>query len=272
MAIDDISKRRAALGVGQPGSTVPLPDGEISSADMAALLGVYPMLGVASVASTDDILTRIKFRLSRRLTSAVDSQILVEMNAAKGDIAEQDPYLPNFLKLGVAFSVVGAHSGIVITSKLPNFLRPLSRDDDPALYYYDTASARYIPLKRYASWLELVQRYPGTGATPKGYFWDGNVEGTLALQPTPTGDLNYICRYYRKEPVDFAAGVTNLWTKYGADLIMNLTGRAVAVFYRDKDALQIFNEGYMVAYDRIKKQTTAQDESDAYDNVMGSED
>lgn len=227
------------------------------------------------MATTDQLVSWIKRRLSRRNDASIDTIIIDELGFAQEEL-ESKPGLPLFLQHWKD-TLIAANTGEIPVSSLKEttgrFIRPVN---DGPLSILDTTVVTGDPYK-------LIRRYPSlealltdkTGTTegfPEGYVIDNKTATgfVIVVRPIPTVDQTYRFRYYRGEATAPAVGNSTLWTTNAGPLLLAETGFNVAQFLRDQAALQFFAQKRAEARRDFINGVTAMEMAD-FDNSMGDD-
>lgn len=190
------------------------------------------------MASTNDLVSRIKYRVSRQNDSSIDVRILAELAAAQEEL-EEGTTLPWFLSTQANLEVVGAHETLSLLD-YPGFLR--IAEDDFALSVEDLTRTdeTYVKLTRQDTYAQLMRYSSGTAdesTLPEAYF----VQGTLAhVRKKQVVNRKYRLSYFAKDPTIPVAGNSTLWTTYASNLLMSAAGVHVSRYLRDTESLQFF--------------------------------
>lgn len=227
------------------------------------------------MATVDQLVARIKRRLSRRNDTTIDSLIIDEMAAAIEEL-ESKPGLPHFLEHWKD-SVVAANIGEVPTTTLVEttgrFIRPMN---DAPFSVLDTSietGDQYKMIRRYPSLETLLTDKTGTTeGFPEGYVISHkhSVGIVIVVRPIPTVERTYRFRYYRGDPTAPVAAGTNLWTTHAGPLVLAETGFNVAEYLRDQNALGFFGQKRVEARRDFINSVTAMEMAD-FDNSMGDD-
>jgi hypothetical protein len=223
------------------------------------------------MSTTDQIVTRIKRRLSRPNDTLNTAAIIDEMVAAKERL-EDEAWLPEFLYAEGTANVTA--ESVDLTTLFPRFIRLHDRagglwvpNTDPA------AEESLLLLKRYDELALLIQRHGGnlaSGSTLAGFFM---IDTTATFRPKPSISVpgSISAKFYREELDAPAAGNSTLWTQMAADYLMGEAGIAIAQMLRDDKALVVFQATRERGKSMLQKKTLA-DEQAAQDYVMGDRD
>lgn len=227
------------------------------------------------MATVDQLVARIKRRLSRRNDTTIDSLIIDEMAAAIEEL-ESRPGLPHFLEHWKDSAVLADVGEIAVTGLVEptgRFIRPMN---DGPFSVLDTSIAtgdQYKLIRRYPSLETLLTDLTGTTeGFPEGYVISHNMTSgiIIVVRPIPTVARTYRFRYYRGDPTAPAAAGTNLWTTHAGPLVLAETGFNVAQYLRDQAALQFFAQKRAEARREFINSAAALEMAD-FDNSMGDD-
>lgn len=213
------------------------------------------------MASTDQLVTRIKYRVSRQDDSSINTRIIDELAAAQESL-ECGTTLPWFLNVQAALNVLGAHDTFSLLS-FDRFLR--IAEDDFALRVENLTIADGEPLvklTRQDTYEKLIENSTGmadAATFPDSYCVLGH---TVHVRKKQVVDRTYHLSYFKQDVDVPATGVTTLWTRYLPELIMAEAGINIARYLRDKEALQIFTSLRGVKYAEFVRRNQALQDAD----------
>lgn len=220
------------------------------------------------MATGQQIVDRIKRRLSRKSDIILPTDILDEANAAM-ETLESKPTLPKFLSSAQNMTGTGSHSTLDFAT-LTGFLRLA----DLGLWVNNpTIAAIAEPLTQLTQdndYQVLISRALGTGdatALPERYAMLGRV---AQLRPRQIVDRAYVVFCYQRDPIALTLGNSNLWSTNAPGLLTAYAGIRISRYLRDKEALQLFiadrNEAMA---DFLRSENAADDAAQEY--VMGDD-
>lgn len=199
-----------------------------------------------------EALTMLKFRLGSRTDADLDTIIPVEMAQAQFEL-EHTGQPPWFLLTEDATAVtVASEKRVPVPSDF------LLETDDDNLWLLDPDTGEPQELEK--GDLDASTAYWGLEeGTPSGYAITGRY---FHLFPTPDAEYTLRMKYYSGDstPTSMAAGDTNLWLTWAADLLLARTGRRMATYIRDPELVQIFAVEEQTAVARMLTEQTAREE------------
>jgi len=190
------------------------------------------------MATVNDLILRMKYRLSRQQDASIDARILAELIAAQ-ETLEDGTTLPWFLHVQASHTVAGAHDSFSL-SNYPGFLR--IAEDDFGLRVEDLTreDETLVRLTRQDTYGQLLRYSSGeadAATLPDSYC----VLGTMVhVRKKQVVDRTYYLSYYREDTSTPQVDGSTLWTINVPDLIMAEAGINVARYLRDGEALQLF--------------------------------
>lgn len=214
------------------------------------------------MATTNELVNRIKRRLSRQNTPGIDADILDELAQAKERL-ERKPTLPAFLL--VKQEINSALEEIDLSTTLTRFIRVWNSDG--VRYNNGTTEEPWTKIEKFESLDRLQDRHPGTAQFPLGYCVFGD---NIILRPRPTAALDYRIRFYQTEATAPAAGNSTKWTLRESELLMANAGMVLAQQLRDKDALAFFNSMWQRAEREFYHRQVADEWAD-FDSSRGED-
>lgn len=225
------------------------------------------------MSTINQLVSRIKRRLTRTNDTAIEASIIDELVAAQEDL-EDEAMLPAFLG-GNEFTLAAPLTGATADLKalVVGFLR-LDYQAGKAVFYQDTTQdEQWVAIKRYDDREQLKQTFPGAlvaGGFPLGYHMN---DGVIELRPTPTVSVpaTIRVRYYKSDPTTPVAGATTLWSSRAPTLLMATAGVEIAKYLRDDAALQYFGQKLGQARVKLVRRDQADEDSDQ-EYVMGDPD
>lgn len=190
------------------------------------------------MATINDLVSRIKYRLSRQQDSSIDARIVAELVAAQESL-ENGTTLPWFLLTQSSFEVVGAHDSFSLLN-YPRFLR--TAEDDYGFRVEDVTRADETLLKlqkqdTFEKLIEYRSGYADASTYPETYCVLGN---TIHVRLKQVVSRTYYLSYYQKDITVPAANGSTLWSTNVPDLLAAEAGTMVAQYLRDKEAIQLF--------------------------------
>jgi len=218
------------------------------------------------VATINDLVSRIKYRLSRQQDSSIDARIVAELAAAQESF-EGGTTLPWFLNVQLPYEVSNAHDNFSVLN-FPDFLR--IAEDDYALRVEDLTQTdeTLLKLSRQDTYEKLIGYLPGTAdatTLPVAYCILGN---TIHIRKKQVVTRNYYLSYFRKDQTIPAANVSTLWSTYVPDLLAAEAGIQVAQYLRDTAAIKFFMGLRSVKFaELVRRNQAVQDADQNY--VMG---
>jgi hypothetical protein len=192
------------------------------------------------MATTNQLVDRIKRRLSRPNVTALDATIIDELNATQENL-EGRSTLPSFIITTSPITLVAEDDQISVAADLSTFIRLI--DDSPVQVSIPDADEPWAPVKKFITEEELKGRYPGHGSLPLGWAF---IFPLITIRPIPDTTVNLRLRYYSRITA-MAAGNSTLWTVNAPDLLVAQTGMEVAQQVRDLNALAYFKDKYKTA-------------------------
>ncbi len=191
------------------------------------------------MATINDLVSRIKYRLSRQQDSSIDARIIAELVAAQ-EALENGTTLPWFLLTQQEYEAVGPHDNFSL-SNYPDFLR-ISEDD----YGFRVENLNsetgetLVKLTRQDTYEKMITYSGGTAddtTFPNTYC----VLGTMIhVRMKQIVTRKYFLSYYRKDSTIPAAGNSTLWSINVPDLLAAEAGIMVAQYLRDNEAIKLF--------------------------------
>lgn len=190
------------------------------------------------MASVNELVSRIKYRLSRQDDSSIDARILDELAFAQTEL-ESSATLPWFLSTVASYNVTGAHDSFSILN-FTGYLRTC--EDDFGLRVENTtlSDETYVKLTKQDSYGQLLRYSSGfadSSVFPDSYCVLGT---TVHIRKKQVVGRKYLLSYFKSD-VPPAAGQENLWTKYAPGYIASEAGIAVAKYLRDNDGFKYFS-------------------------------
>lgn len=190
------------------------------------------------MSTTNELIDRLKYRLSRQHDSSIDARILAELQAAQATL-EEGTTLPWFLETIGSKTVVGAHDSFSLLD-FTGFLR--ISENDYALQVEDLTRTdeTLVKLTRQDTYSQLLRYSSGVAdetTLPEAYFVMGT---TVHVRKKQVVDRTYYLGYYAKDPLLPAVDNSTLWTMYAGNLLIAEAGIHVAQYLRDDKSLQIF--------------------------------
>ncbi len=212
------------------------------------------------MATVDDLILRMKYRLSRQQDTSIDARILAELIAAQ-ETLEDGTTLPWFLHTQASRSVVGVHDSFSLSS-YPGFLRVA--EDDFGLRVEDLTreDETLVKLQRQDTYGQLLRYSSGeadAATLPDSYCILGT---TVHVRKKQVVDRTYYLSYYREDVTIPAVGNSTLWTINVPDLIMAEAGINVARYLRDSEALQLFTALRGAKYAEMVRRNQALQDAD----------
>lgn len=209
----------------------------------------------------DEAVAIIAQRLGNR--TDLDSTIVAEMKLVQTDL-EQGDFLPWFL--------ISEHSQVTSTADeervaVPSdFLRELD-DEYNCLWYVDSDGVRNPLVKTdYDAALAKYGKTSGTDA-PEVYCLEG---GYFRVFPVNSSTLTLELSYYATDQV-LSTDIENQWLKYAPSLMINATGKVVAMFIGNEGAQAAFTQGENQARAQLIKNDAARREAGRNRNMGDSE-
>lgn len=218
------------------------------------------------MATINDLVSRIKYRLSRQQDSSIDTRIIAELAAAQESL-EGGTTLPWFLNVQLPYEVSGAHDNFSVLN-YPDFLRVA--EDDYALRVEDLTreDETLVKLTRQDTFEKLIGYEPGeadASTLPVTYCILGN---TIHVRKKQVVTRNYYLSYFRKDPTIPAANAITLWSTYVPELLAAEAGIQVAQYLRDPSAIKFFMGLRSVKFaEMLRRNQALQDADQNY--VMG---
>jgi hypothetical protein len=190
------------------------------------------------MATTAELISRMKYRLSRQDDSSLDARILAELQAAQESL-EEGTTLPWFLNVTSSFEVVGAHDTFSL-SEFPRFLR--ISEDAYALQVEDLTRTdeTLVKLTRQDTYHQLLRYsagYADETTLPEAYYVMGSL---VHVRKKQVVTRKYYLSYYAKDVTAPAADNSTLWTTNLGNLLMAEAGIHVARYLRDDTSVQLF--------------------------------
>lgn len=218
------------------------------------------------MATTNEIVSRIKRRLSRKDNTSLDASIIEELNATK-EILEGKGRLPNFILKREELVVLPVTGIFDVNSLSETFLRLY---DDAAVQIdrqleNTESEEQIVPLQRLTSIEDLKARFPGQAEVPLGWTY---VQPAIIFRPRPLVELTnriYVSYYFRD--IAFTAGNSTVWSEQCGDLFVAHTGMEIAQTLRDKDAQAYFREKLALAWRDYNNRLTADEVADLDANM-----
>jgi hypothetical protein len=212
------------------------------------------------MATIDELVARIKTRVSRHQDSSLDAKIVVELAAAQESL-EEGVTLPWFLLWQDQQEVTGIHESFSLTA-YTGFIR--IADDEFGLRVVDLTRTdeQYVKLVRQDTYDKLVRLSPGVAdevTLPEAYYVHGSVAHIRKKQIVPR---TYRLSYYKKDPTIPAAGATTLWSHYVGTLLLATAGIEVARHLRDKENVNYFESLKARKYGEMVKRNQASQDAD----------
>lgn len=193
------------------------------------------------MSDVDQIVTRIKRRLSRSNVAGLDTTIIDELNNTQEEL-ESRSTLPSFIVTTEQIVLVAADDIIDVSADLTaKFLRFL--DDSPVQLHFENADETWQPVPRFITQEELKSRWPGAGSQPRGWSF---TYPNLMVRPTPDTSITLKLQFYERV-APMAAGNSTAWTTNASELLIAQTGIEVAQQLRDANARAYFVEKYKIA-------------------------
>ena len=209
----------------------------------------------------DEAVLRTQTALGFRTDKA--TEIITALQDAQLE-AERGPELPWWLVTEVA-----SRDTVIDEERIPlptDFLREY---EGGALWYFDGAATKPEDV-----WRELIKEtvdelrvtFPGEG-TPCAYALD---ECYFRIFPTPDAIYTLKMRYY-KQAVALDSNIENDWLKHEPFLLIGKAGQRIAAGLRDANAVQIFQQYELEAFQRMLRETRAREDANS-NYVMGGPD
>lgn len=220
------------------------------------------------MASVDNIVARIKRRLSRKNDANIGTDIIDELASAQ-ERFEDGPTLPRFLIAPVVNTGLSAET--LDLSTLTGFLRLEEKGiyvQDPQA---DPTGEQYVPVYK-EDYDVMISRNLGSAqdaqTLPKYYALVGNV---AYFRPIPYAGTTFNLRifYYRRDPTAPIAGGSTLWCTNLPTLMMAEAGREISKYLRDDAALKYFEARYQEAYSQNFLRPKQAFDDSAQEMVMG---
>lgn len=212
------------------------------------------------MATIDQLVSRMKVRMSRHQDSGLDAKIIFELQAAQ-EMLEQGITLPWFLNTLGDVTVDIAHE-LLPLGLFTDYIR--IADDDFGLRVLDSSrSEPYVKLTRVPTYERLLDFSTGPGdAFPEGYFILGS---NLLVRGKQSVGRTYRMSYFRKDPTPPDAGKTTLWSANAPNLLLAQAGIEVARYLRDGESLKYFLGLHSKTYgDMVKRNQALQDADASY--------
>lgn len=222
------------------------------------------------MATTNQLVTKAKFILSRSNSTAFDATIINELGLAQERL-EREKWLPQFLYANQTISVTSddVDLGVVVT-RFNRFHREAGgltyQTNDPG------ATEPFVKLTRYEDREQLLQAFPGplgAGGHVQGYFM---VDQLLTLRPYPSVAVPQSLKlhFFQSEVALPAVGNSTIWTQKASDYLLGEAGMIIAQGLRDDKAFALFQQMRQTDKMRIYGRDVADDEQDL-DRSMGSD-
>lgn len=212
------------------------------------------------MATTDQIVTLVKYRLSRQQDSTIDGRILSELVAAQESL-ENGLTLPWFLLTQASYEVSGVHDSFGL-SNYPGFIRIAEDDFGFRVEDLTRTDETLVKLTKQDTYEQLLRYSAGTAdetTLPEAYCVLGN---TIHIRKKQIVTRKYYLSYFKEDSTIPAAGNSTLWTQNVPELLQAEAGMHVARYLRDPEAFAIFSELRKVEYARMAKRTQALQDAD----------
>lgn len=215
------------------------------------------------MASIDELVSRIKVRLSRQQDSGIDARIRVELAAAQESL-EDGVTLPWFLLTQQSYTVAGAHEAFSL-SNFPGFIR-IAEDDFGLrvedLSRLDETLVRLTKQDTYGQLLRYASGYADATVLPEHYCVLGN---TIHIRLKQAVSRTYHLSYYQNDATVPISGATTLWSANVPELLTAAAGVKVARYLRDDVSFQLFESERRAAYaEMVKRSQALQDADQSY--------
>lgn len=205
------------------------------------------------MANTDQIVSRIKRRLSRTSVASLDATIIDELNATQEEF-EGRGQLPSFIQTFDDITLLADDDLVDVAAELsPGFIRFV--DDSPVQIRLVGATETWQPIEKFITTEELRDRHTGRGSTPKGWAFNFPL---VMIRPIPDTTIELRFSYYYRAPA-MTAGNSTVWTVNAADLLTSYTGMEVAQQLRDANAQKYFADKYRLANMNYLKRLAAEE-------------
>lgn len=189
--------------------------------------------------TTVNMITRMKRILSRSGDTAIDAEILDELQMSQERL-ERGVTLPPFLRSLSTIVKSGAHSTIDLVADLPTFLR---MDDYAALSVLDPSIAatdeQYVPVRLIDYELLLSKQLGTVDGLPT---YAARVGDVIHVRGKQTVGRTYQLSCYIADTAVAAGTTENKWQKRLPDLLMGDAGMNIAQAKRDAAAVKRFTE------------------------------
>lgn len=221
------------------------------------------------MATTNQLVSRAKFILSRRNNAPIEADIIAELAAAQSRL-EGEKWLPDFLYTVEEFDADAEMMNL--ETEFPHYLR-LHHNAGGIMKLTTATDEPFVKLTRYDDRAMLLREHPGelvAGGECFGYFM---VDTLVTLRPRPTASViqRLQVHFYEGEATAPAAGNSTLWTQKAGDYLLGEAGIVLAQSLRDKEAMSLFQ----ILRDRDKARLLGKsvgDEQADADLHMGGED
>lgn len=192
----------------------------------------------------DDLVKLIQTRLGFNFTQQVTDAIAMEVRLAQYQLEKDVTYNPWFLWRAADVCV----DETCLSLALPNGFLRLCEFNNP-LFHPEGMPCGYQITRRFADSVYSsdmpVGKVDGYTLQAKSIRLNARAKGKLRIF--------YITANAKLSP----STQQNLWTEHAFDLLMNLTGRAVAGIIKNESAMQQFTQDYAMALSSFKRQCVA---------------
>lgn len=212
------------------------------------------------MASINDLVLRMKYRLSRQQDSSIDARIVDELAAAQ-DGLENGTTLPWFLLTQQSYSAVGPHDSFSL-SNYPGFLR-ISEDDFgfqvEDLTRTDETLVKLTKQDTYGQMLRYSSGYADEATLPDSYCVLGTV---IHVRKKQVVDRKYYLSYFRRDTTLPAVGATTLWSQNVPELLLAEAGIPVSRYLRDNESMQYFTAMRTAKFAELVRRNQALQDAD----------
>lgn len=221
------------------------------------------------MATTNQLIARAKVILSRRNDTALEADILTELQAAQERL-ENEAWLPDMLYAEEPYVLTAPVFDMSVV--FSRFLRLHDRALGISYVPFAAPGGEPVHLPQFDTMDQLIQRFPGsltTGSDPSGY---SKVDTFVRVRPSPSASAPVTLQvgFYQGE-LPLAVGNSNLWTVRAPDYILGTAGKILAQGLRDDKALQVFQGLEASGKARLQRKSFGDEQADQ-EYVMGDRD